>query len=534
MIAFLLIVSTIGNVCSMSSNPKWATQLRNTFFNPPSPPTPPTPPTTSLSSVTESAINIEAPADLKPSGPILSRGLIDYIGNSTSFGADRWSKDDSIPFVPMTSRELFNTRFNLWRQLPWKKIKGKFVLKAKVSGEISLESASRGFSFGGSVDVEEIDSVTAITTMLFYGAQDPRVQALFVEFDRVGCGYAKLTELRRAMKYFRDSGKKIIGYCAGGAEKEFFLSLGCDEFFIPPDGGLDLRGFSGSATFVRGVFEKIGLEPQVQRIGKYKSFGDTFNRTSLSDAQREVISSLLVEASDFWADQVATRLDKPVDDVKDIWSQAGIKTPYQWADLGFVTGVSYLDQVEERVRLMYRREITSNPLQRALVSIFSKNATSVNVTAMLIKEQEESLTPFDLKTDFALHSRRSFSEVEPLNPYLNNTSDVVEEVDANDRMASAIRSKKESVKARFFPAGLYLRKMRKGFKIFPRLPYKESMGGPRIAVINAVGGISSGKSGSGAMGATLGSDTLISLVRSARYNPSIRAVVIRVDSPVRI
>ena len=39
--------------------------------------------------------------------------------------------------------------------------------------------------------------------------------------------------------------------------------LGCDEFYIPPDGGLDLRGFSAAATFVRGIFDKIGIEPQV-------------------------------------------------------------------------------------------------------------------------------------------------------------------------------------------------------------------------------------------------------------------------------
>ena len=33
--------------------------------------------------------------------------------------------------------------------------------------------------------------------------------------------------------------------------------LGCDEFYIPPDGGLDIRGFSAAATFVRGVFDKV-------------------------------------------------------------------------------------------------------------------------------------------------------------------------------------------------------------------------------------------------------------------------------------
>ena len=35
---------------------------------------------------------------------------------------------------------------------------------------------------------------------------------------------------------------------------------------MPPDGGIDLRGFVGQATFLRGVFDKIGIEPQVQRL----------------------------------------------------------------------------------------------------------------------------------------------------------------------------------------------------------------------------------------------------------------------------
>lgn len=69
---------------------------------------------------------------------------------------------------------------------------------------------------------------------------------------------------------------------------------------------------------------KIGIEPQVQRIGKYKSFGDTFNRTSISEAQREVVSSLLMEASDFWADSVAMALNKTAADVMQLWADTGI------------------------------------------------------------------------------------------------------------------------------------------------------------------------------------------------------------------
>merc|ERR1711871_562484 len=84
----------------------------------------------------------------------------------------------------------------------------------------------------------------------------------------------------------------------------------------------------------------------------------------------------------------------------------------------------------------------------------------------------------------------------------------------------------------FFPARTYLKKMRNGGKILSGLRVKETWGGDRIAIINAVGGISTGKSSrSGPTGASLGSDSVIELVRKAKLNPSIKACVIRVDSP---
>jgi protease IV len=56
--------------------------------------------------------------------------------------------------------------------------------------------------------------------------------------------------------------------------------------------------------------------------------------------------------------------------------------------------------------------------------------------------------------------------------------------------------------------------------------------GPRIAVIYATGTITSGKSGYDPVnGVVAGSDTLIEYIRQARRDSSVRAIVLRVDSP---
>lgn len=48
-----------------------------------------------------------------------------------------------------------------------------------------------------------------------------------------------------------------------------------------------------TGTFLRGVLDKVGVEPQVQRIGAYKSAGDQLLRTDMSEAQREQLGELL-------------------------------------------------------------------------------------------------------------------------------------------------------------------------------------------------------------------------------------------------
>ena len=274
-------------------------------------------------------------------------GIIDYIGSTVPpDGSRRWSTHHAT-FMHPTKAQLFQTRFRLWRQLPWKKIKGKAVIKLKLQGSLPLEAPpSGGLPFGGAKNLEPVNSLTEFQTLLTYAAHDPRIKGIYIDLGPLGCGYGKLQEMRRIIDYFKQSGKEIIGFAEIASEKELYLAIGFNEFYVPPDGSLDLRGFSSSATFVRGVFDKIGIEPQVQRIGKYKSFGDTFNRTEISEAQREVISSLLTEASDFWVDSIAEAANRSSAEIRQLWAERNVQTPYDYKQRGLLTGVRYRDQVD--------------------------------------------------------------------------------------------------------------------------------------------------------------------------------------------
>lgn len=462
---------------------------------------------------------------LKTADFVPVNGIIDYIGKTTaSTGSVEEPAQLDSPlevYKPPSTLDLFWTRFALWRQLPWKKINGKIILTAKVSGDIRLEAVPQTL-FSGQ-DAEVVSSLEDIDNLFRFAAYDPRVQAILLDIKPLQCGYAKLIEIRRNINFFKKSGKPVVAYCESGSEKEFFLSLSCDEVYVPPDAGFDLRGFSSSASFVRGVLDKIGIEPQVQRIGKYKSAGDTLNRYNISEAQREVVSSLLMETSNSWIKAVSDRFNMSEVDILELWATRNITSTNDLRRLGLVSGIMYQDQVHEKLKDKFRSYSSTTKFLMSL-----RNVSETDLT--------REFSDFTLDGYFEKNPRRLFLDhafTLPDNASLeaNGTTLPIQE-NSNSRVKNIESIKEKTIYPSLFPAGRYLKKMRKGDRILKGLPVKKIRWGPRIAVINAVGAINSGKSSSGS-NPSIGSDTVIEMVRECRKDKNILGVVIRVDSPGR-
>ena len=156
-----------------------------------------------------------------------SNGIVEYIGNTELDRKPwnpRWFTDQGPSFRNLTSREIFLTRFGLWRQLPWKKINGKVILNVKLGGSLSLDSAARRgglFSIGQAPDDPlVISSLSDFQNMIQLATHDPRVKGILLQLEGFQCGYAKLEEVKRSIKYFRQSGKEIVAFASTAAEKE--------------------------------------------------------------------------------------------------------------------------------------------------------------------------------------------------------------------------------------------------------------------------------------------------------------------------
>jgi protease-4 len=121
---------------------------------------------------------------------------------------------------------------------------------------------------------------------------DEKIKGILVENGLMTSGWATIGEIRQALEEFRESGKFVLAYSDYVLLQEgYYLSTAADKIYINPSSTLDFKGLSGEVMFYKNALEKLGVEVQVTRHGKFKGAVEPFILNELSKENREQISS---------------------------------------------------------------------------------------------------------------------------------------------------------------------------------------------------------------------------------------------------
>lgn len=246
----------------------------------------------------------------------------------------------NLTYTAPTAARKFFTSLKLFLAPPWRKFKKGSVLVIELNGDIPEQKGGR---FAPPLSVPQLKEA------LMKAAYDPRIRGIHLKIGSVSAGWAKLQELRRSLDFFRTCGKFSIATMNRGGEKEYFLCCGCDEIYIPPAANLTLKGFMVAGTFLRGVLEKVGIEPQVKRIGKYKSAGDQLLRKDMSEPQREQLTALLEDIYEGFTATIAKDRNKTIEEVEAMLNE-GIFDMQKFVDGGWITALKYEDEVMDDLK----------------------------------------------------------------------------------------------------------------------------------------------------------------------------------------
>jgi len=117
---------------------------------------------------------------------------------------------------------------------------------------------------------------------------DKRIKGVFLKCSAVNGGMASVEEIRNALLTFRDSCDKPV-YAYGNIydQKAFYLASAADKIVVHPMGTMDFRGLAGEMMFFTKALEKIGVEMQIVRHGKFKAAVEPFMLEKMSEENRE-------------------------------------------------------------------------------------------------------------------------------------------------------------------------------------------------------------------------------------------------------
>jgi protease-4 len=287
--------------------------------------------------------------------------------------------------------------------------------------------------------------------------KDERIKAVVLDLNYMsGGGQPTLAELTAAIKDFRASGKKVVAYGTAFLQESYYVAAAADEIYLDPQGLVAIDGYDRYRTYYKDLFDKLGIDFNLFRVGAYKSAAEVYVRNDMSPEERE-------------------------------------------ESLAYLNGLW----------LSYRTAVAES---RGLTATDIADYVANLVPSMLAAKGDAAKVALDAKLVTGLKSS----------------------LDVNRRMVQLVGSDdpdetEEKVEAGESDAGESYNST--SLEDYLRIVHAEkrarSAGKPRIGVIVAAGEILDGSQPPG----TVGGETTAELIRVARDDDDVKAIVIRVDSP---
>lgn len=167
--------------------------------------------------------------------------------------------------------------------------KGNAVIKITLDGKINERTKENPFKELGDVGPFASTGEMGLNDMidkLRSAAGDADVKGVYISVKNLEGGFASIEELRNAILAFRKSGKFVYTYGENFSHREYYLASASDKIFLNPQGMMDWRGLSMTLMFFKHTLEKLDVDMQIFRHGRYKSAIEPFMFDKMSTDNR--------------------------------------------------------------------------------------------------------------------------------------------------------------------------------------------------------------------------------------------------------
>lgn len=181
-------------------------------------------------------------------------------------------------------------------------------------------------------------------------SEDNNIKGIFMDISVIPAGIATVEEIRDALIEFKNSGKFIICFSNMFSQNAYYLATVADEVYFNPEGNMYFKGLHAEVMFLKGTLDKLDIEAQVIRAGKYKSAIEPLVRKDLSKENKEQIGGLLTTIWSQISGGIAEARNIDPYDLNTIANNLEVINARQALKHNFVDGLKYRDEIIELIK----------------------------------------------------------------------------------------------------------------------------------------------------------------------------------------
>ena len=186
-------------------------------------------------------------------------------------------------------------------------------------------------------------------------AQDPAIRYIYMKPDAVSGGTSKIEEFRTALKNFRDSGKAIVSYIESPTNAGYYLASVSDKIYMTKyDGGMNMfNGISSQLIFLKDALDRLGVNVQLIRHGKYKSAGEMYIRNSSSKENMEQNEAMVNSIWKSLSTEIAQSREITVEELDAMLNNLELNFPSDFLEKGLVDGLLSREELQQKLADLY-------------------------------------------------------------------------------------------------------------------------------------------------------------------------------------
>lgn len=185
--------------------------------------------------------------------------------------------------------------------------------------------------------------------LIRYAQNDRHVDGIVIHSNAPQLGWAQTEELRRALEEFKTSTKPVWAYLDVLEPKNYYLASVGDRVYFNPVGMPDWKGLAMQLMFFKDLLDKLHINVQVIRHGKFKSAVEPFIQRRMSPENREQNRLLLTRIWNEVTDKVSRWRHIPVDSLNAYAARLSLRDAEDLVQKNLINDLMYLSAVKKHL-----------------------------------------------------------------------------------------------------------------------------------------------------------------------------------------